>query len=64
MTIDLYTKAVLTVIAVALWAIAVREPGPAIAQASICGDSKRNACYVRGTVEVEALLPLPVMVMR
>ncbi|WP_072396585.1 hypothetical protein [Hyphomicrobium sp. CS1GBMeth3] len=53
--IDLYTKAVLTVIAVALCLIAVRGSavfGPAIAQGSSCGESIMNPCYVEGTVEI------------
>ena len=61
--IDLYTKIVLTVIALALSAIAVRGTAPAIAQGFSCGDRERTACYVRGTVEVEASLPVPVMIM-
>jgi hypothetical protein len=55
--IDLYTKTVLTVIAVALCVIAVKGLavfGPAVAQGTTCGDRTWNACYVRvtGTVEV------------
>jgi hypothetical protein len=47
--IDLYTKVVLTVIAVALCAIVLKEPlllGPATAQGNNCGDYRANPCYV------------------
>jgi hypothetical protein len=58
LVIDLYTKAVLTVIAVALCAIAIRGPTltPAIAQTAgmACGHLSRQPCYVEvvGTAEV------------
>lgn len=47
MQIDLYTKAVLTVIAVSLAVLAVRggiEPARALGDG--CGDSRLNPCYV------------------
>lgn len=48
--IDNYTKAVLTVIAVALTAIAVQmASGPAIAQGSGCGASWYDPCSVEVT---------------
>ena len=50
---DLYTKTVLTVIAIALCVIAIRGPGAAIAQGSGCGDFSRNACHVTGAVEIK-----------
>lgn len=59
MAVDLYTKVVLTVIAGALCVIAVRGPmlvGSASAQAdglgSGCGETRKTACFVTGTVEV------------
>jgi hypothetical protein len=50
--VDVYTKAVLTVIAVALSAIAIRSAVPsALAIGDGCG-SALHACLVRGKVEV------------
>ena len=50
--VDVYTKAVLTVIAVALSAIAIRSAVPsALAIGDGCG-SPGDPCYVRGKVEV------------
>jgi hypothetical protein len=45
--VDVYTKAVLTVIAVALSAIAIRSAVPsALAVGDGCGRSSGDACYV------------------
>ena len=49
MKIDLYTKVVLTVIAIALVSIAIREAIPS-ARAQLgsgCGESWQTACYIR-----------------
>jgi hypothetical protein len=53
--IDLYTKTVLTVIALALCVIAARGTAlvdPATAQARTCGDNAFNACHVQGKIQV------------
>lgn len=49
MKVDLYTKAVLTVIAIALVSIVFREAIPS-ARAQLgsgCGDSAFSACYIQ-----------------
>jgi hypothetical protein len=57
MTIDLYTKAVLTVIAISLSVIAF---GPAVsfntakAGPEVCGIEKKSPCYVAG-VHIDSL---------
>ena len=47
MQMDFYSKAVMTVIAVALAVLAVGQfsPGPAVAQGGSCGTSRSNSCY-------------------
>ena len=59
MKIDLYTKAVLTIIALALSVIALRGTfsGTAYALGDGCGNSLRNPCYVSN-----ALAPIEVKV--
>ena len=61
--VDLYTKAVLTVIAAALCCLAIRGPalfGPAIAQGSACG-AYLDPCHVKGTVKIDTgIFGLPV----
>jgi len=47
MQIDVYTKAILTVIAAALLALTVRQyGGPALAQGMPCGDSRLSPCLI------------------
>jgi hypothetical protein len=57
--IDLYTKAVLTVIALALCVIAIRGPfmfGAPIDQGSACGSSLQDPCHVTGSVEISKIV--------
>jgi len=51
MALDLYSKAIFTLIAVALAALAVGQfmPGPVVAQGSGCGTMEWDPCYVQGT---------------
>jgi hypothetical protein len=74
MHVDLYTKSVLTVIAVALSVIAVRgayAPTPAAALGSGCGSFRHDPCHIKGTVDISAPVQidtgrvgLPVFIMR
>lgn len=68
MHVDLYTKSVLTVIAVALSVIAFRgpfAPTPAGAQGADCGGTKFTACYIKGIVEIDAgFFGVPVVIKR
>ena len=57
MHVDLYTKSVLTVIAIALSVIAFRgpyAPTPAMAQPPVCGAFKSSPCHITGDVTIDA----------
>lgn len=66
MHVDLYTKSVLTVIAVALSVIAFRGPyalTPVVAQGTDCGGTRMTACHVKGVIEIDAgMFSVPVYV--
>jgi hypothetical protein len=68
MHVDLYTKCVLTVIAVALSVIAFRgpyAPTPAVAQGADCGAYRHDPCHITGTVKIDAgPFGLPVSIQR
>ncbi|HXQ12735.1 MAG TPA: hypothetical protein VN805_17220 [Caulobacteraceae bacterium] len=58
--VDRYTKAVLTIIAVALvLQLAVQLTPQAHAQGSGCGASQFSPCFVKGEVEVTNLSDIP-----